>query len=963
MAEIPVQNDVFKFLALRPPAKVKERTSESGKPRRIVDPRPLADTPVGKIIRDSGEHADIGQILPRVKELVTQMQWTPDIHRDDRLVVIGAVLQLLDEQLRDFSPQGFLDAMKEILDASPDKLVQTESARQDLWDRLHAFYLLNREAPVNLEEIMDGLRALHVVDLLANCEKFETVDDLRDALHTIVLLPDTLVRIAPAKPAARARDQEQARRDEIERGRLAGLWAQYVELNKAAEEIDRLQPTIVVEQSEPEAITHSPVQEDGSGADPAQQRAGQLFNVSLRRSATFARADIDALGVAARAAIDVASQEPGRFAKPEALDRIHRDLAFVTDQLFAINDPRLAELMPSEAMSLPAAITLKERNRFQPTLGLAGMPSPFPFPWFLKPRIRPLGIGDLKVVKQTLERYVAGEAAHIENVLQGESKERKHRRFDRSEEIVTIARESAEETERDTQTTDRFELKKESEKTIQTDMSIDAGITVSASYGPVEFGAYANFAYSQSTTDTSRTASNFARDVVDRSVTRIQKKTREERITKTIHEIEEINTHGLNNVAGAGHISGVYRWVDKHFKAQIFNYGKRMMFEFIVPEPAAFFIYAQGNNPAKKINLEEPKALGKLTHKDITESSYQNYIRDYRVQGVTPPPPASRILSMPFDQSGIQPNQTTSKSSRDLVVPDGYVARNWWGLWRGSVWAGHSFNFIVGTDSDFKGTLNREDMVVPVAIQTFNVAAYVATVEVYCQRTDRAYEEWQIKTFEKIMAAYQAAVAQYEDKLRAAEARRGVVITGQNPGINREIERTEMKKHCITTLTGERFQNFNSMSGSPPEIDLPDAAEEGRFIQFFEQAFEWEQMTYLFYPYFWGRKQNWATLSTTFDNDPLFTRFLQAGSARVVIPVHPAYNDAILYYLQTGELWNGGDPPVVDDPLYIALYEELKAQQDDLGGAVAEGDPWKVVLPTTLVWLQPGAELPDFTKT
>jgi len=68
----------------------------------------------------------------------------------------------------------------------------------------------------------------------------------------------------------------------------------------------------------------------------------------------------------------------------------------------------------------------------------------------LKPQIRPLGIGDLKVVKQTLERYVAGEAAHIENVLKGESKERKHRLFDRTEETVTIALETSEETERDT---------------------------------------------------------------------------------------------------------------------------------------------------------------------------------------------------------------------------------------------------------------------------------------------------------------------------------------------------------------------------------------------------------------------------------------------------------------------------------------------------------------------------------
>ena len=40
--------------------------------------------------------------------------------------------------------------------------------------------------------------------------------------------------------------------------------------------------------------------------------------------------------------------------------------------------------------------------------------------------VRPLGIGDLKVVKQNLLRYEASEVAHVENVLKGQEKERLH---------------------------------------------------------------------------------------------------------------------------------------------------------------------------------------------------------------------------------------------------------------------------------------------------------------------------------------------------------------------------------------------------------------------------------------------------------------------------------------------------------------------------------------------------------
>ena len=104
-----------------------------------------------------------------------------------------------------------------------------------------------------------------------------------------------------------------------------------------------------------------------------------------------------------------------------------------------------------------------------------------------------------------------------------------------------------------------------------------------------------------------------------------------------------------------------------------------------------------------------------------------------------------------------------------------------------------------------------------------------------------------------------------------------------------------------------------------------------------------------------------SRLPSTLDPDPLFTKFLQAGSAKVVLPVHPAYNEAVMYYLENnGAVWNGGDTPRLNDPMFLSIAEELRNQTDDLAGAKPEGDPWQVVLPTTLVWLQKDGELPTF---
>ena len=55
----------------------------------------------------------------------------------------------------------------------------------------------------------------------------------------------------------------------------------------------------------------------------------------------------------------------------------------------------------------------------------------------MKPNVRPIGVGDLKIVKQRLARYEAGELAHIENVLAHEKRDRQHRRLRQFEEIVT----------------------------------------------------------------------------------------------------------------------------------------------------------------------------------------------------------------------------------------------------------------------------------------------------------------------------------------------------------------------------------------------------------------------------------------------------------------------------------------------------------------------------------------------
>jgi hypothetical protein len=152
-----------------------------------------------------------------------------------------------------------------------------------------------------------------------------------------------------------------------------------------------------------------------------------------------------------------------------------------------------------------------------------------------------------------------------------------------------------------------------------------------------------------------------------------------------------------------------------------------------------------------------------------------------------------------------------------------------------------------------------------------------------------------------------------------------------------------------------------------PAIDIAQTKAVAPVIQFLEQAFEWRNLTYLLYPYFWQKEDKWIDSFKSYDEiDPIFAAFLRAGAARILVPVYPSYEAAVMHYLYTQEVWNGGEAPVIGDDLYVPIHEEIRGRQDDLNGATPEGDSWEYTVPTPLIYLQQSSELPKFdcsTKT
>jgi len=70
----------------------------------------------------------------------------------------------------------------------------------------------------------------------------------------------------------------------------------------------------------------------------------------------------------------------------------------------------------------------------------------------------------------------------------------------------------------------------------------------------------------------------------------------------------------------------------------------------------------------------------------------------------------------------------------------------------------------------------------------------------------------------------------------------------------------------------------------------------------------------------------------------------------------------VLHYLETGQLWGGGPPPTVNSELYVPIVKEIQEAEGAPGEEVPEGEPWPVLLPTTLVKLRPDDDLPEWKK-
>lgn len=622
------------------------------------------------------------------------------------------------------------------------------------------------------------------------------------------------------------------------------------------------------------------------------------------------------------------------------------------------------------------------------------------------PSVRSAGVAQLLVVKEHIKRYEAGEIAHVETVLAGETRSRTHRRLERTEETFTTETETTVEQEHELETAERFELNRETSRTIERDLRVGFGLSLSGKYGPtVEFSSNAEMELEQSVQESVSNATTYSRDVVQRSLERIAERVREERVRRIVRETEETNLHELMNDSEV-HRNGVYQFLDKVSEAQVFDYGVREMFDFMIPEPASFLWHVDSTPRAAPRLPDPPEPLENYVASatGINPLNYQRIAARYGATDVQAPPPRYRTVTATIvhgEDDADEEGQPRSQATLDLSLPDGY--RPWRATVNGLAVTDHIPVVAVtvggrtlrwqpgpGDRIDLSGGFElawrpqlaagfdtstfalAADAKLTVGVVAFETNTWSLNCTVTCRRTAEHMDAWRNATYAIIHAAHQDRVQEHRQLVADLEAQaeadardsEAAARFGQAPSQNRRTIRAELKKHCISVVTRQRYEAFDATQhGDPPVFDFDEAAAEGAFIRFFEQAFEWDQMQWVFYPYFWARAETWVDRFTRTDVDPEFREFWMAGAARVVVPARRGFEPALNHYLETGQLWNGqGDPPDVSSPLYVSIVQEIKERTGADADELPVGEPWDVRVPTSLVLVRLTEDLPSWRR-
>jgi hypothetical protein len=572
-------------------------------------------------------------------------------------------------------------------------------------------------------------------------------------------------------------------------------------------------------------------------------------------------------------------------------------------------------------------------------------------------KVKPLGVADLYLVRTHLLSYERGEVAAIENILDHEKLTHTFSRTDQTEII-----DSTESEQIDLQTMAQTTATENNDKTIA--QAIGAGRGPLTSDGP----------------------ESFSKAVTDQVSSSASKRTRQASSLRQLRTRQETIEHVFDNTGGAEELYGVYQWLDRVYQAQVFNYGSRLLYDLIIPEPAALYLEAL-SRPRGQGSLPPRPAKFTLRPDQLNDFNWSYYAAGHQASGIEPPPQDKIIVAEVFGGKAPDPfsgqlnaNTFEMAESRTILVPKGYQATSYRLLAIASGWSSYVLRAFVGSKvvdigdawngKVFSGKLDNEVEKIPVGLiadgdgANQGISTLAVGIEIICQPTDTAIAAWQTKTHGLILAGNQRRLAEYAERVANRDAGARLQLQNLTNAQKLEVMRSELKRTTLAVLTNQNFSTFNANRIDSYGFPYPDVGSVNvlsAYIRFFEQAVEWQHLECAFLPYFWGGQSSWVSKLLSSETNQQFAAFLTSGAARVVLPIRPGYEQAFDRFLNTGKTPTTDELLDVGGPLWVSLVTQLRDQANPEANETPFGQPWQFRLASGLVRLRKDGLLPRWS--
>lgn len=665
--------------------------------------------------------------------------------------------------------------------------------------------------------------------------------------------------------------------------------------------------------------------------------------------------------------------------------------------------------------------------------------------------VRTAGVSDLYLLRSEWRGYVRGEVAALKSVMAKERLKQEVSETRETERIESTDSTQSSEQETSQETRNSSELSKEVSTSLTAALQAGVNADVTGVFPGGTYRVGANAQGSIGISHAERLATRTAQEAVSKAVSRVESSVRTQRSTREL--VRNINgqEYELDN-EGNTHVRGVYRWVDRVERFQIYKVPDRLQLEFQLPQPAEFFkarqraaTAASDKNapPPWKVTLETSPTDATLQKIDSQESA-DRLATLYHASEVPALPKGqlsvTEVVTLkgdgtPTDNTDPDLLAPLASGRVELVIPDGYEAvkveyflsaapaKGRWvreksnndpahigfeitdmqvfhsivaeafiggvteyvtdwraenealeelfttqgGGWSQSPNFGNAFarssgprsiSFVDSTDAPVRTRL-------AVGFRAVGASHLQATVRVHCRRTAESYAIWRQQVHDVLYNAWSRWNRDYESS-RQTSTLFGMAPAGEHsPLKNRKLIVEELKRQIIAWLLEESpFAGRGSLKPlgageSWRDVDVSQTIANAPIIQFFEQAFDWPSMAWLFYAYYWADKSNWTDLAALEANDPELEAFLRAGSARVLVPVRKSFEDAVKYWLVYRQPFLGRGLPLPGNPLFVALADEIRNLTDSSVEGAPVGRAWDVKTATQFVWLDESTSLPQ----